>query len=164
MALTNGYLQFFLGFLLLITMGGNMWSGARKARSVRVFYGLMGSDITMLFAGSADNFLLYATSDSPEKYIWLEGLLSGISDASYFCVLGLFILYLDVYGRDDDKPVGILALIGVIVSVIYAIFWLVSDFNGAIYTRDAETVMRGALYYIGQLGGYITGILSIVIV
>lgn len=163
MALTNGYLQLFLGILLLITMGGNIWSGARKARSVRVFYGLMGADITMLFTGSIDNFLIYATADEPGKYEWLEGLLSGLSDASYFCVLGLFILYLDACGRDDKRPIGVLAHIGMAVSIIYAIFWMVSDFNGAIYVQDAENIFRGTLYYVGQLGGYITGILSIIL-
>lgn len=146
---------------MLIVFEGNIKSTSVSIRSRKLFLYMLISDILMLFSGALDNYMLYNTRFHEEHKL-LEAFISGTSDISYFCVLAFFILYLDVYAREDDR-ISLPALIGSIISVIYGIFWFITDYVGGIYIQDADSITYGSLYSLGQVGGYITGILSVVI-
>ncbi len=82
--------------MMLIILQGNVKAGYSKTKSLNIFFMMMLSDILMLFAGAADNLVLYNVSFY-ENHKWLEAFLSGVSDLSYFGFRGFFILYLDSY-------------------------------------------------------------------
>ena len=161
MAYLNFYLQFFAAFSMLIVFEGNIRSTSVSSRSRKLFLNMLISDILMLFSGALDNYIIYNTRFHEEHKL-LEAFLSGTSDISYFCVLAYFILYLDVYSREEDR-ISLPAMIGSIISVIYGIFWFITDYVGGIYIQDADSITHGSLYILGQVGGYVTGILSVVI-
>ncbi|MDC7295394.1 histidine kinase [Butyrivibrio sp. DSM 10294] len=161
MAYLNFYLQLFAAIMMLIILQGNVKAGYSKTKSLNIFFMMMLSDIIMLFAGAADNLVLYNVSFY-ETHKWLEAFLAGVSDLSYFGVLGFFILYLDSYEKADSK-ISIAALAGGIISGVYGLFWLVTDFVGGIYTQNADSIGYDSLYIIGQVGGYVTCALAIVI-
>lgn len=161
MAYLNMYLQLFAGAAMLIVFEGDVRGGYTRSKSTNLFFLLLLSDILMLITGGLDNYVLYKTHFY-EGHKWIEALLAGISDMSYFLVLAFFILYLDSYAR-EERRISAIAWTGSIVSAVYGIFWLVADFVGGIYTQDAEAIVYDQLYIIGQIGGYITGILSVII-
>ena len=161
MAYLNFYLQFFAAFSMLIVFEGNIRSTSVSSRSRKLFLNMLISDILMLFSGALDNYIIYNTRFHEEHKL-LEAFLSGTSDISYFCVLAYFILYLDAYSREEDR-ISLPAMIGSIISVIYGIFWFITDYVGGIYIQDADSITHGSLYILGQVGGYVTGILSVVI-
>ena len=158
MAYVNTYLQLYTAVLMAVILRGNLRTGLSGDRSYRLFHWMLFFDILMLTAGGAENYVL---SKQFEAGAPLHALFSGVSDFSYFAVLGLFIIYIDVYAGEDDARIDAAAILGAAVSFIYGIFWFVSDFIGMIYTQDADRIVRGPMYYIGQVGGYITGLLSI---
>ncbi len=155
------FLQLFAGAAMMIVFEGDVRGGYTRSRSTNLFFLLLLSDVIMLISGGLDNYVLYKIHFY-EGHKWIEALLSGISDMFYFLVLSFFILYLDVYAREERK-ISAIAWTGSIVSAFYGIFWLVTDFVGGIYTQDAESIAYDSLYIIGQIGGYVTGFLSIII-
>lgn len=163
MAYLNFCLQFFATISMSIVFEGNVKGGYKRSTDTSIFFLMLLSDILMLFTGALDNYVLYRNSFY-EKHKWVEALLSGISDMAYFLVLVFFILYLDVYAKEGSRiRISVLAMIGSIVSAVYGVFWFAADFAGGIYTQDADSIAYGSLYIIGQIGGYITGILSVII-
>ncbi len=161
MAYVNTYIQLYTAIILAIILAGNfLFVQEVRQKSVTVFYIMLVFGITMLLAGSADNFLLLPISkDRPI----LDSLMAGISDISYFLVIGLFTIYLDMYEQPDGYRISIPAHVAFFVSAITGVFWFVSDFTGSIYTQDAEALTKGTWYYFGQVGGYITTLITICI-
>ena len=161
MAYVNTYIQLYTAIILTIVLAGNfLFVQEVRQKSVTVFYTMLFFGITMLLAGSADNFLLLPISkDRPI----LDSLMAGISDISYFLVIGLFTIYLDMYEQPDGYRISIPAHVAFCVSAITGVFWFVSDFTGSIYTQDAEALTKGTWYYFGQVGGYITTLITIYI-
>lgn len=159
MAYLNFCLQFFATISMSIVFEGNVRGGYKRSANTNLFFLMLLSDILMLFTGALDNYVLYRNSFY-EKHKWVEALLSGISDMAYFLVLCFFILYLDIYAR-EGKKISVPALVGSIVSAVYGVFWFVAGFVGGIYTQDADSIAYESLYMIGQIGGYVTGLLSV---
>ncbi len=81
MAYVNTYIQLYTAIILAIILAGNfLFVQEVRQKSVTVFYIMLVFGITMLLAGSADNFLLLPISkDRPI----LDSLMAGISDISY---------------------------------------------------------------------------------
>lgn len=161
MAYLNLCLQLFAGTAMFIVLEGDIRGGYTRSRSTTLFFLMLFSDILMLVSGGLDNLVIYKASVF-ESHKWTEPLLSGISDMSYFLVLAFFILYLDSYERENRK-ISAIAWTGSIVSAAYGIFWLITDFVGGIYTQGEEAIVYDSLYIVGQIGGYVTGFLSVII-
>ncbi|MCR4654661.1 MAG: histidine kinase [Lachnospiraceae bacterium] len=159
MAKINLYLQSYALFVMIIIMLGNLHGNRKPDRAVRLFYGMLCSDIVMLFTGAVDYYLLSAGG----RYASIEFVFEGLSDLSYFIILALFILFLDLYEKGENKRPGWMAVTGALVSVVYGVFWFIADAYDLIYDQSVESVTFGPLYVIGQIGGYVTAGLSIVI-
>lgn len=162
MAIINANLLIYTAVIMIIMLIGNLRSGQIVDRSSGVFYGMLGFDILMLLSGGFESALLAGVSDTEGSRV-IHALLSGISDLSYFLVLAFFIVYIDIYARSDDYKVSAIAKAGAVISVVYGVFWFVSDFPGVIYVQDSAGIIHGSLYVLGQVGGYVTGLLSIMI-
>jgi len=160
MAYTNSYLQFYAAIVMIIMFTGNFFGGYRVARSRELFYNMLAYDIIMLLAGGADNYVLVKTGGSGSLP---HALFAGISDFAYFGVLAFFTLYIDRYASGEDSRPDPLACFGAAICFIYGVFWAVSDFYGVIYTQNAETLTFGPLYIAGQIGGYVTGFITVII-
>lgn len=153
MAYINAYLQFYTAIIMSLVLIGNLMHGFRNVeRSVKVFYLMLSFDVLMLVAGSLDNYLLLSYSE--DKFI-LEALVSGISDFSYFMIIGHFTLYLDLYDRPAVYKASVWAKAAVMIGVVMGEFWFITGFTGGIYTQSADSLTPGPLYYIGQFGGYL---------
>ncbi len=161
MAYVNMYIQIYAAIILAIILIGNLAVNLDvRDKNVRVFYLMLFFGILMLLTGGCDNYLLLPeTKDNT----MLESFAAGVSDFSYFMVIGLFALYLDTYDRAGGYRVSIIAKAVLIICFINGIFWFVSDFSGSIYTQSYEALSHGPMYYIGQVGGYITTIMTIII-
>ena len=162
MAYLNMHLQLFAAVIMIILFAGNRRSGLRRGRSMRLFYYMIGCDICMLLAGGFDNYVLYKEG-ALNEIVPIEPLLAGLSDMCYFMVLAFFILFIDIYEREDGR-ISSAALTGAVVSFINGIIWFVTDFGDGIYVQDADGIMAGPFYIAGQIGGYITAGLSVVII
>ena len=163
MAYVNTYLYYYAAIIMMIILEGNLRGGLKRTRSNRFYYRLLASDILMLLAGSTDSLLLLRVAGGHSGSAWLHALMAGTSDLAYFGVLGNFILYLDTYVKDDNTPIDRIAWAGGIISAVYGLFWFISGFTGMIYTQDAEEVLKGPAYVIGQVGGYMVSALIILI-
>lgn len=162
MATLNSYLQLYSAVIMMIILIGNLRSSLRVGRSFRIFIWMLLFDVLMLTAGGLDNLTLALMKGTGSGSV-THAVFSGISDFSYFGVLGLFILYIDVYDLDEGRRIDTFAFVGAATSFIYGLIWFLSDFSGVIYTMDAEGVTPGSFYIAGQLGGYLTGVLTILI-
>ncbi len=161
MAYVNMYIQIYAAIILAIILIGNLAVNLDvRDKNVRVFYLMLFFGILMLFTGGCDNYLLLSET---KNNTMLESFAAGVSDFSYFMVIGLFALYLDTYDRAGGYRVSIIAKAVLIICFINGIFWFVSDFSGSIYTQSYEALNHGPMYYIGQVGGYITTIMTIII-
>ena len=159
MAAINAGMQLNTGIIMLVILLGKLMSGFRRGRCTRLFSAMLVFDILMLFAGGIDNLLLSRAYVRGSSGL-IHAVLSGISDLSYFYVLGLFVLYIDLYDRDEGRRIDAIAWVGAVTSFIYGILWFLSDFFGIIYTMDSEGIVQGPLYFVGQLGGYVSGAVS----
>lgn len=122
----------------------------------RFFISLLGFDIVMLLAGGADSLVLLRDADA-----LLHSLFAGISDLAYFLVLASFLLYLAAYAAGRG-PISLWPTrIGVAIACAYGVLWFVSDFTGIIYVQDETGTVPGPLYWVGQVGGYLVGILAL---
>ena len=162
MAAINTGMQLNTGIIMLVILLGNLMSGFKRGRCTRLFSMMLVFDILMLFAGGIDNLLLSCMYVRYSSGL-MHAVLSGISDLSYFYVLGLFVLYIDLYDREESRRIDAIAWVGAVTSFIYGILWFLSDFFGIIYTMDSEGIVQGPLYSVGQLGGYVSGAVSIMI-
>ena len=162
MSYINAYLLIYTAVIMIIMLTGNLRSFQAGDRSTKVFYGMLISDIIMLLSGGLDSCLLAGIAGMTGGGC-THAVLAGISDLSYFMVLAFFIVYIDIYARNDEYRVSVIARAGAFISFIYGIFWFVSDFLEVIYVQDSEGIVHGSLYILGQVGGYVTGLLSIMI-
>ena len=91
MAYVNMYIQLYAAIILAIILIGNLAVNMDvRDKNVRVFYLMIFFGILMLLAGGCDNYLLLPESkDNP----LLDSFVAGVSDFSYFMVIGLFALY-----------------------------------------------------------------------
>lgn len=161
MAYVNMYIQLYAAVILAIILIGNLQVNRDVGdRSVRVFYVMLFLGVIMLFAGGWDSYLLIPMHRHNPG---LESLAAGISDLAYFLIIGHFTIYLDLYDREKSYKVSKLAKAAVIISFIYGIYWFISDFNGSIYTQNAEAMSHGPMYYFGQVGGYVTALIMVII-
>ncbi len=162
MAYVNAYIQVYTAIVLLIILTGNLMINYKsKELSERVFYSMLFFGVVMLVAGGIDNYTFIREAENRWKY--LEPLLAGISDICYFLIISNFTLYLDSYARREGYRGSPLAVLSIIIGVIYGIFWFISDFTNSIYSQDAESITYGPLYYIGQIGGYLITIITIIV-
>nr|WP_297768983.1 histidine kinase [uncultured Butyrivibrio sp.] len=161
MAYVNTYIQLYTAIILAILLGSNLYfAHSTREKSVNTYYTMLLFGVLMLLSGGIDNYLLLPISkDRP----LLESIMSGISDLSYFMVIGLFAVYLDQYGQGADYRVSYGACVAFWVSAITGAFWFVSEFTGIIYTQSADELTMGPLYYFGQIGGYVTTLITIII-
>ena len=162
MAAINTGMQLNTGIIMLVILLGNLMSGFQRGRCTRLFSAMLVFDILMLFAGGIDNLLLSRAYVRGSSGL-IHAVLSGISDLSYFYVLALFVLYVDLYDREESRRIDPIAWVGAVTSFIYGILWFLSDFFGIIYTMDSEGIVQGPLYLFGQLGGYVSGAVSVLI-
>ncbi len=146
----------------MILLVGDLLSNSRSDKSIRIFYVMLLFDIVMLLAGGIDSIILIYM-EGTDSLSQAHAIFSGISDLTYFYVLGFFVLYIDMYSRDEVRRVDAIAWIGAVISFIYGVLWFLSDFFGIIYTMDAEGVVPGPLYLAGQVGGYVAGFITILI-
>ncbi|MCR5487118.1 MAG: histidine kinase [Lachnospiraceae bacterium] len=161
MAYINTYLQLYAAIVMVIMLVGNLFGKYHMDSCRKLFYDLLGFDIVMLLAGSADNYVLIRLGD--ETGMLMHAVFAGISDFSYFMVLGLFTLYVDIYAKGGKGRADGIAYVGAAVALAYGIFWFVSDFWGIIYTQNAVALTFGPLYVAGQVGGYVAGLIAILI-
>ena len=98
MAHVNMYIQLYAAVILAIILIGNLQVNRDVGdRSVRVFYVMLFLGVIMLFAGAWDSYLLIPMH---RQNPGLESFAAGISDLSYFLIIGHFTIYLDLYDRE----------------------------------------------------------------
>lgn len=80
----------------------------------------------------------------------------------FYLLLGFYSLYVTYYiSRMSGKNLEIRGFIIPLI-VIYSAFWVISLFKGVVVSYDGHTFEKGALYFIGQVGGYSIMLLSVV--
>ncbi len=80
----------------------------------------------------------------------------------FYILLGFYSLYVTYYiSRMSGKNLEIRGFIIPLI-VIYSVFWVISLFKGVVVSYDGQTFEKGALYFIGQVGGYSSILLSVV--
>lgn len=96
----------------------------------------------------------------------LQVLLLRVAYSMYFVgfylLLGFYSLYVTYYiSRMSGKMLEIRGFIIPLI-VIYSVFWVISLFKGVVVSYDGQNFEKGALYFIGQVGGYSIMLLSVV--
>ncbi len=80
----------------------------------------------------------------------------------FYILLGFYSLYVTYYiSRMSGKSLEIRGFVMPLI-VIYSVFWVISLFKGVVVNYDGQTFEKGALYFIGQVGGYSIMLLSVV--
>ena len=138
-------LDLLMAVVMAVLLGSCTFAFRKKEYRQQILSAMLISDVVMLLADAARHYFTLQGNLAPTRLFYC------FCQISYYAILILFVYDLTSYISARKTISRVPAQLNAAVCVISAVLWVVSAFNGMIY--DLAAGARGAIYWIGQLGG-----------
>ena len=126
-----------------------------RKNTTRIYFSqMLHLECVLLITVIAANFFQQVIKDA-KCMIFMVDVAYAIYYLTYYTILCIFVFYstdyISRFCRSEVKP----AKYTIPVTVLSAALWMTSSFNGIALGFDGERFVRGPLYMVGQIGGYL---------
>ncbi|WP_408071893.1 sensor histidine kinase [Butyrivibrio sp. JL13D10] len=151
----------FLMAIMVIKLFGDFHMEKGTSKERHQFTNMLFSDTIMLAAVLIAKIVVCVVQDEKLLTLLLQ-IAYSMYFVGFYILLGFYSLYVTYYiSRKSGKKLEIRGFIMPLI-IIYSVFWVISLFKGVVVTYEGHTFEKGALYFIGQVGGYSIMLLSLV--
>ena len=144
-----------MAIVMTLIFQGCLGSKSARKRIPGYFALLSLFDVIMLLACVFELYFLQKSMDGKSWAVIFSQIFSCLDFLSYFSILAIFVMYIESLVSQRKSVSWIFAKIAVLVSVIYAVLWCISVFNGMFFYVEDGIYRNGKYYIFGQMGGYV---------